>query len=457
MNTVADLLLSAVRRFSILLKLGVIGILILLLLIPLGMVESVLHDRKQLRDEAVKDITSTWGQDQSITGPVLVVPYIYKWNEINSKNETVVRTGSAFAYFLPAELSIEGKADTQKRARGIYQAVLYSTHLSVAGRFAAPDWAALNIKPEEIHWEDAYLALAIDDLRGARDVISGQWGGRAISFKPGVLLPGFSSGINASLKGTSCPAQPVPFSLDLDLNGSASIGFTPVGAKNETNLSSNWPGPSFNGAYLPTQRESSPRGFNAKWLVSYYGRNYPQLWTDRSRGVEFKEQNVAPSRYGVRFINPVDCYRCVERAIKYGILFVVLTFTAFFLFEITCNLRIHMFQYILVGMALCLFYLALLALSEFLTFERAYALAAAVCTVMISLYSMTVLRSGPRTLLMGCGLAGIYTFLYIILQMEDYSLLAGTVGLFLALGAVMLATRKIDWYAERQPSPPPLP
>ncbi|MDD5261694.1 MAG: cell envelope integrity protein CreD [Methylacidiphilales bacterium] len=462
MSTLADLIASFFRRFSILLKLCVIGFLILLLLIPLSMVESVLNERIQRRNEAIGDITSTWGKDQSITGPVLVVPYQYTWKEYNGKKEEIIRTDTARACFLPAELSIEGKADSIRRARGIYEAIVYSTSLTLKGRFAVPDWDALKIDRKDVQWNDAYLALAINDLRGAKGQIQASWGGTTIPFKPGSGLPGFSSGIYAPLKGTPLPGAPIVFSVDLDLNGSSSLNFTPLGIKNETHLASNWPSPSFSGAYLPAQHQVSAGGFDANWQVSYYGRSYPQSWTSRIPGVEFNENTVAQSRYGVKFINLVDFYRNIERAIKYGILFVLLTFTAFFLFEVTGKLRIHMFQYILVGGALCLFYLALIALSEFLRFGCAYAVAAGACTLMISIYSLAFLKSGFRTLLMGVGLAGIYSFLYVILQLEDYSLLVGTIGLFIALGAVMYATRKIDWYEEKpQPLspdlPPPLP
>jgi inner membrane protein len=197
------------------------------------------------------------------------------------------------------------------------------------------------------------------------------------------------------------------------------------------------------------QRDISAQGFKAQWQISYYGRDYPQQWSAISNNEAFNINSVNNSLFGLTLVSPIDSYRNVERSIKYGILFVTLVFTAFFLFEVSGKIKIHPFQYLLVGAALCLFYLALLSLSEFIAFILAYIFASAASTILITLYSMAVLKSGKRGLLMATGLIITYGFLYVTLQATDYALLIGTVGLFMALSLVMYATRDIDWYVQR--------
>lgn len=442
-------------RFSTTFKLIGIFILVLVLLIPLGMIQSLLRERLQRRDAALNEITSTWGREQLIGGPVLVVPYTYQFKEWRTvdgvdgrpKQTEVLNTATARAYFLPASLAIDGAIEPQKLHRGIYDAVVYGGTLSIAGAFDVPDFAALKIAPENIQWADATLSFAITDLRGARTMLEVKLGDRAFRLVPGSKVPGLPSGVYASVPGLETATGSIPFSLDLSLNGSRGLSFAPIGVQNSVRLKSKWPDPSFRGAFLPSTREVTPDGFSAEWQVSYYGRSYPQSWTDAANAWSFDSPEVRASLFGVDFISVVDAYRYVERSIKYGILFLVLVFTAFFLFEVLASLRIHAFQYTLVGAALILFYLLLLSLSEFLPFLIAYAASAVAATVLIALYSHKVLRSGARTLTVTALLAAVYTFLCVALRLQDYSLVFGSIGLFVVLAVVMYVTRNIDWYA----------
>jgi inner membrane protein len=219
-----------------------------------------------------------------------------------------------------------------------------------------------------------------------------------------------------------------------------------VGQQNRVRLNSAWTSPSFGGAFLPANRRVSAEGFEASWEVSWYGRSFPQQSTDQpGRNVSFQANAVAPSLFGVDFIAVVDSYRMVERAAKYGVLFIALIFTAFFLFEVLSALRIHTIQYLLVGAALCLFYLAILSLSEFFRFGYAYCAGAAASSLLIILYCLKVLHGGKRTAIIAAALIAIYTYLYVVLQLQDYSLLVGTAGLFVVLGIVMYSTRNLDW------------
>ncbi len=440
------------QRHAITIKLLGVLFLVLILLIPLGMIGSILRERWNRRNEAVSGITSTWGSEQTITGPVLIVPFQYRyktWQErtVDGKVEKVEveKTAVANAYFLPDDLTIGGSVTPKILHRGIYDAVVYSSSLEISGRFPEADFAELGVPEEDFLWEKASVTLAVSDLRGTGKMIEIEIGQQKYLFTPGCKMPDYPSGVAARVPDLRDRRANLDFRMVLDIKGSGSLHFAPFGRENRVNLTSSWSAPSFNGAFLPTQRTVGPAGFDANWEISWYGRNYPQQSTDRNGYRALNPNNVYTSLFGVAFLPPVDSYRMVERSTKYAVLFIALVFTAFFLFEVLASLRIHNIQYLLVGGALCLFYLAVLSLSEFLAFGYAYWIGAAASALLIVLYSLAVLRSGMRTGIVAAALATIYTYLYVVLQLQNYSLLIGTAGLFIALGIVMYTTRNLDW------------
>ena len=450
------LLKQFLEKRALTFKMGWMIFLVLVLLIPLGMIRSVIRERMGRRDQAVADITSTWGREQVIAGPVLVVPYRYKtkvWKEqtVNGEQKRIEVEETAFAkaFFLPDELAIEGALTPSKLHRGIYDAVVYEGKLELSGRFPAPDFAELGIAEDGVQWGNAVVTLAVSDLRGTGKMLTIQVGGKTYPFIPGCTLNGYASGISARLPDIRAAEANLDFRMTLELKGNRGIQFAPVGRKNVAKLTSSWPAPSFCGAFLPTERTVSDQGFEASWEVSWYGRSYPQRSTDQAGNRAFSADMIAPSLFGVNCLVLLDSYRLVERAVKYGALFIALIFTAFFLFEVLSALRIHTIQYTLVGAALCLFYLAVLSLSEFLRFGYAYWIAATASALLIILYSLKVLGSGRRTTIIAAALLIIYTYLYVVLQSQDYSLLLGTVCLFAVLGILMYSTRNLDWTARR--------
>ncbi len=444
-----------IQRCATNLKIVGVAFLILLLLIPLMQIRSVLAERLGRRNQAVEEITSTWGREQSVVGPVLVVPYRYTvkvWKEqavAGGRMEKVetLETVTARACFLPDTNTVEGVVEPSRLRRGIYQAVVYTGKLSCLARFSRPDFSSMKIDEKNVLWDEAVVTFAIPDLRGIKESLQLQWGDRSRPLLPGSKLKGFSSGVFARVNDLKESPASIPVRLDFSLNGSGGITFAPVGAQNIIRVSSPWPDPSFYGAFLPAERQVSSDGFKATWQVSLYGRGYAQQWTDQDPSGGLTSESLASSVFGVRFQAGIDSYRNVERAIKYGALFLVLVFTTFFLFEILSKVRIHPFQYTLVGASLCLFYLGLLALSEFIAFGLAYLAAASLTTVLIWFYSLKVLQTGRRTSTLAGLLVTLYGFLYVALQLQDYSLLFGTAGLFLMLTIVIVATRNIDWYA----------
>ncbi len=443
------------RQHSTTLKLLGVGGLILVMMIPLLMISGVLSERLQRRNAAVAEVTASWDTEQNIIGPVLSLPYRYRTKVVREmplgdgrvERREVDETLIGYAYFLPDAMRITGDVQTQLLHRGIYDAAVFRAQVVLSGRFGPPDLAALKIEAGDVIWEDAFVSIAVSDLRGTREGLVLEWGGEKRPLQPGSQLPGYTTGATGKLTLTAPMTAPVDFNIPLDVNGSGGIYFAPVGVQNEAELKSNWPDPGFRGAFLPSERSVRADGFDAKWKVSYYGRDYPQQWTSRSGNERFNERTVRASLFGAELLSILDAYRYVERSIKYGVLFFVLVFTTFFLFEVTARQKIHPFQYLMVGAALCLFYLGLISISEFLGFGWAYLIAATAATGLITWYCRYFLAGGVRTLMIGAGLAGVYTFLYITLRQQDYALLMGSIALFLVLAIVMFVTRKVDWYA----------
>lgn len=436
-------------------KLVGVGILVLLLLIPLAMITGVLSDRLKRRNEAVADITSSWGGEQSVLGPVLGIPYTYRFRTMKEfplggdkvERREVEETAVANAYFLPETLNTTCEIQTQTLHRGIYDAAVFRANVKMTGRFAPPDLAGLKIDLKDVQWKDAFVTIALNDMRGTREGVVLDWGGNKRPLLPGSQVPGYTTGATAMLAADAPINAPTDFSILLDFNGSDGVFFAPFGIRNDVAIKANWPDPAFRGAFLPASRSIRGDGFDASWKVSYYGRDYPQQWTARAGNDRFNTRSVESSRFGTQFLSILDAYRYVERSIKYGVLFLVLVFTTFFLFEVTARQKIHPFQYLMVGAALCLFYLLLLSISEFIGFGWAYLLAAVASTSLITWYCRFFLGGGMRTLMIGAGLSGIYLFLYITLRQQDYALLLGAIALFVVLAVVMYVTRKVNWYA----------
>ena len=439
--------------FGIGLKLFAIAFLVLALWIALQCIDGVRRERASYRDQAEAEVAQTWGGEQTIAGPFLVVPFTYP---VRTSREILnahgvptrtdeVKTAKASAYFLPAELQVDGQIDPTLRRRGIFTVPVYETQLHLRGQFRV-DPATIQVEGATFDWAHARAVWAVQNPRGLRTAPTLLWQNTPVVLEPGTPREEWGETLESSvLVDAKTPGAPLLFDLTMDLRGSTRLAVAPVGAQTEIALASTWPDPSFGGASLPVSRSVSAEGFKAKWEQAYFGRGYPQQWSDAGQtAVSFSA--IASSASEVRFLQPVDAYRLVERAIKYGVLFLVLVFANFFLFEVTARMRIHPLQYLIVGVALVLFFLGYLALSEFIAAGLAYAASAGVSTTLVTAYSACVLKTGRRSLVVGGTLAATYGYLYFILQLQDYALLAGTAALFLLLGIAMWATRKIDWY-----------
>ena len=436
---------------SISLKVGVIGFMILILLIPAAMIKELIRERQYTRDEVVREISDKWGEKQTLTGPIMVIPYF----EHQVNNEEVIKINRKL-YVLPELLNVEGEINPEIRYRGIYKVIVYNSDLNLDGKFLLPDFEKSGINSENIDWENITLVMGLTDMRGIQNDIKIIWGGEAVSVDPGIE--------NKTIAHTGFTAKiPVPedhssisFKLKLDLNGSQGLYFTPVGKTSNVKLNSDWPTPSFSGAFLPDSRNVASDGFDAEWTVLHLNRNYPQYWIDNAYKLTETSQQEnwdhlpgkSDRTFGVNLLFAVDEYQMSMRSAKYAIMFISLTFLIFLFVEILNKKRIHPVQYLLVSFGLLLFYTLLLSLSEHLGFDLAYGISSLAIIGLIGMYSYSVLNSIKLAMVTSSALVVLYTFLFVILQVEDYSLLLGSIGLFIILALVMFLSKRINWYGQ---------
>jgi inner membrane protein len=439
-------------RSSQMLRLFSVGLLALLLQIPIAMIGGLVAERQERRQAAVTEVSSKWGNVQSIIGPVLIVPYTYRSTETSASGLQITRTETRNAIFLPEQLRVRGSIDAELRHRGIFSIPVYKVGLTLEGEFTRPSFAELGLEPAGVAWERAQLAIGISDARAIQQETAVTWNGKPLSFLPGTgAFTDGGTGIHAVV-GLANGGQRAQFSFPLSLNGSLGVYLTPFAQNTIVELQSNYGHPSFQGNWLPVERSVSDAAFRAKWSIPFLGRNYPQAW----KAEVGMRKEIDGSRFGVELVNPVDHYRMAERSVKYAGLFILLTFATLWLIEVLAGVRVHPIQYLLLGGALCLFYLLELSLSEHLGFPLAYTVASFSVVALVAGYSVVVLHHIRRALFVIAVVSLLYAYLYILLMNEDYALLIGSVGLFLILAAIMYATRRVDWYAVGTRSPAPL-
>ena len=438
----------------------------LLIGLPLLMIQQTIKERMQFRQEAVDSIAADSVREQTIIGPILVIPYVEQYDERveiaadkDQKSSVPVRTQvqrrimQRRLLVYPNNLQQNGTIETDRRYRGIHQVLVYSGQHAFKGDFTVPGLEQLPRKTADarIAVGQPFIALSIEDVRGIRNIPKIDWGGRQIEFEQGSDLFAFRSGLHAPLGAMPMAAQQqVKFSFELGLDGIERQHFVPVAKNSQISIKSNWPHPQFGGRFLPSpkNRQIDAQGFSVAWNISSLATN-AQTQLSSIEG-EFKVPDSAPlgqvDRFSVGFIEPVNVYSQSDRATKYGLLFVALTFAAFFIFEILKSLPIHPVQYLLVGLSLVIFFLLLVSLAEHIAFLYAYLVASAACIALTSFYLTYVLRSAARALGFGVALTLLYGALYGLLNSENNALVLGSILLFAVLAAVMVVTRKVDWY-----------
>ncbi len=426
---------------SIILRMAIIGFLTLALLVPSFLVMDLVSERTKRRDNAVAEVSEKWGAQQTLAGPILTLPFTRTIRTEAGETRTLLE----HVQLMPERLVITATLTPEVRYRGIYQVTLYTAQAEVRGTFSLDGLSALNVRPGDVLWGDAVLTFGISDLKGINEAINVKWGDREFSGEPGTVTDNvLSSGIN--VKPTVSPdRQSYEFSMQILLNGSEEFQIVPVGRESNVNISSPWTSPSFAGRFLPDSRTVGESGFEAKWTVLHLNRNFPQHWI-RERLSAGEGAGLHDFSLGVKLLSPIDHYQQTMRSAKYAVMFIALTFLAFFLTEILTKKVGHPVHYVLIGFALVLFYLLLLSLSEHMPFVAAYIISSVAVVAMVGAYSRSIFGTNRFPATISSLLILLYTFLFVILQEEDYALLFGSLGLFVVLALVMYLTRKIDWY-----------
>jgi len=444
-------------------KFFLIAFLIVLLLVPLVIVAALVSEREGRSRSVTADVARTWGGMQQITGPYLVVPYSVRI-EVQEGDKVIQRTQERRAVFLPEELTITGDGKSGVLHRSIFDVNVYTATLAIDGSFAVPNIADVDPNAISVRWRDATFTLALSDVAGLKEAATLAVNGQdTLPFQPSLGVPGsHMSGIHAKLAAAPSvlpgdgPPSAFRFHADLHFTGSLSLNFAPAARETRVEITSDWPHPSFSGAFLPVERTVEATGFSAKWRVPHLARSVPQAWSTIDGGLD----RFLIHQFGVSFHQPVDFYGLVTRAVKYGLLFLAAAFMGVFMLELVSEKRVHAVQYVFVGLAMVFFYVLLLSLSEHVGFAAAYIVASIATGGMLATYVSKALGSVRSGLLMAALFALLYGFLYLILQLEDYALLAGALLGFAALTAVMFATLKVDWSGlggptfEGQPAPP---
>ena len=445
---------------KILYKLGAIALLTLLLMVPLALIEGQIKGRSARQAEVLNNIAQTAAGPQTLIAPLVAIQY-KEWVEAEPAREGAAgreapgRRQVERVLWLPAEdLKIGGQASVETRSRGIYQGRLYHLDLAVSGRVVIPAHLGLG-DPGHLIDPRATLVMGLSDLRGVENDPEITINGSRQRFATpnpasrqtalGKEMPGAQLQVDLGPVNPERASQ-FDFSFPLKLTGTERLAIAPTAEANHVSLKSDWRHPSFQGRFLPRTREVGQAGFSADWEISYLARNLGQ--TLQASAISGPGFNPSAPREAleISFMEPVTVYLQAERAVKYGSLFIVLTFAAFFLGEVLRRRAMHPVQYLLVGLALAIFFLLLIALSEHLPFVVAYLISATGCIGLIAFYLAGALGGIRQSLAFGAGLTGLYGVLYGLLLSEDNALLMGSVLLFVALGAIMLATRRVNWY-----------
>ncbi len=420
---------------KLLLKGIITGGLILLLLIPTFFIQSLVNEREARQKEVVTEVSSKWATQQTLAGPFITLPYTENTTDADGK----IITTTNQLIVLAKNINVNGTILPEVRPRSIYKVLLYKSNLQISGTFK-PEWP-VNINVANIDFTKAKICFTLTDFKGIEEEITTTFNGEKLLLNPGLPVNDFGDvGLSAPINITQQQCiDGIAFTLPIKLKGSEKLHFTPLSANSTYSLNSSWASPSFDGNVLPSNRVVKDSGFTAQW--SFNRANLP-LALVLQHG-QFKTTDIA---FGVSLVQPADQYNKTTRSVKYAILLIGLTFGLFFIIELLQKKPLHPVQYVLVGLALVIFYSLLLSFSEYILFDYAYLIAATATVLLISLYAKSHFNSNKSALIFAAVLSGLYGFLFVLIRLEDTALLVGSIGLFMVLAAVMYASRKINWY-----------
>ena len=449
-------------------KLAALAAITLLLLLGLGLIEDVVRDRLRYRSLTAQSVAESLAGPQTLMGPMIHSACVESWDAETGKGDErrwVEQRREFLLTAMPEQLKLSTGAAMEERSRGLHKVNTYKLKAHVTAQ-----WGSLaslvpqsTMKDSRMHCGAPIVMMAVGDARGIRTAQL-TLGAQTLALKPGTFHPTYSRGLHAMLpESVRGKADGLSATLDLELVGTERLAIVPLGGNTEVQMTSSWPHPSFAGRFLPSEREITKTGFSAQWRLSSLATTAQadiaarkQICLGTDEGGDPASSSCADS-FSVAFIDPVNPYSLADRATKYGVLFIALTFVAVGLFELMKKLRVHPVQYLLVGSALCSFFLLLVSLSEHLPFGLSYGLAATACVLLLTYYASHILGGLARGIPLGGGIALLYGLLYVLLQLEQTALVVGAIALFLVLAAVMVLTRKVNWYGLQQGSAPSRP
>ncbi|MDB5025797.1 MAG: creD [Mucilaginibacter sp.] len=429
---------------SVTVKLVFIGALILLLLIPSVLIQNLIQERANRQEETIKQVSNQYSGSQLIQGPVLVIPYKKQVKEHNGSGKEITREIIESIYVLPDELNYKANLSPDILHRGIFEVAVYNSTIKVSGNFRKADLNLLSISANQLLLEKAKLLFSVSDLKGLKTNPQIKVDGLMLTAEPAYSDTLFSNGLQLAVNLSNNVDKPIPFEFILDLKGSQELNFLHLGKTTDVEVTGNWGSPSFSGRYLPDTRNVGDGNFSAKWRMLYYNRPFPQQWADDTGLLRnIKKNNDAT--FGVRLRLPVDQYQKTMRSSKYSLLIIMLTFISLFLTELIGKQKVHVFNYLLIGASMIIYYTLLLSFSEQVGFNLAYLIASVATMALIATFLTSLLKNKKAAVLFSFILALFYTFIFVIIQLEDLALMIGSIALFIIVAALMYFSRKINW------------
>jgi inner membrane protein len=436
------------------LKIVLIAALFLLMLLPLSFVSTLIVERQERQSEVLREFRGSWGPEQSVLGPILVVPY-----------RAAVDDRPNYLHITPIRLAATAHLVPETRRRGLFRAVVYTAQVNLKGTFQIPDAAILKNFAGDLAWKDSFVVLRATDLRAVSSTAQLNWNGRPLPWTD--CAESGNTGCERDLfvvarVGLSVAPSPnasIPFETNIDLRGTQAFWVAPLGKEVDVRVDAPWSTPSFIGATLPASTSVGEGHFDASWHVASNVATTRWLWSSAwivDTDATLRGRSEPEYRVGVELLEPVPTYRMVERSAKYASLFLALSFLTYFLFEAISGTRIHVIQYGLLGLSISLFALLLISFSEPLGFAAGYAVSSVLVLLQASIYTATVTRQRRQAVAFAGVLAALFGFLYVVLSLETYSLLVGSVALFAALSIAMAAMRHVDWSHGQWGRPKPL-
>ena len=437
-------------KASITARMLMVGFLVIVLLIPLSYINVLIKERSLRQADVVEEINQKWGSDVLLYGPILKLPY-YTYTETKTYNEKAktyfkeTQKHLNHAYIFPENLNINAEVTSKPMYLGNYKSAVYTANLNINGEFLAPTLASKDIRPEDVVWGEASILLQTSNLKGIKTEMSINLNDKSYSFdtnfKNNTGYQDTLDELETNHIDANILKDKFSFNLKMTYNGSKQLQFIPIGKTTSVTMTSDWADPGFIGTYAPNDETKaiSETGFNADWKVLHINRAFSQLYLNTT-------PNLNDFAFGTKLVVLVDEFQKSERSAKYGFLVIGLTFLIFFLIQTMSKIHIHPFQYLMIGLALTMFYTLLISISEHSNFTKAYLIAGISVVVLITVYSKSILRALKFPALIGISLTALYTFIYVIIQLENYALLVGSIGLFLILATVMFVSRKIDWH-----------